>query len=114
MKFSLIYFFPEYEVVYLFVWFFSCSVHRQKKRPPCNPVYISALRLPTLSRNQAGDWRRAKLGNRNAPRGVFSVYGRTMERSVSIGEEYATFFGEWILLGISKHLKLFNSNSSFR
>jgi len=31
--------------------------HRQEKRPPPhNHLDIGALRLPTLGRNQAGDW----------------------------------------------------------
>ena len=30
--------------------------NRQKNVPPCNHLDIGALRLPTLARNQAGDW----------------------------------------------------------
>ena len=39
--------------------------HGQKKRPPCNHLDISAFRLPTLARNQAGDRLIPSLGRQS-------------------------------------------------
>jgi len=67
--------------------FVDMYYHRQKKTPPpYNHLDIRALRLPTLARNQAGDWLIPSQGRQPQSTdvqvvagggGVFSVYDGT-------------------------------------
>jgi len=64
-------------------------VNHRKNVPRCNHLDIGALRLPTLSRNQAGDVYDAELrkatgmqrGGCRRGCAFFSVYGSTLPRS---------------------------------